>query len=135
ERWAAIKKFNQHEYQFWQKLTEIANLKHKLLYLNYKYFPIRKSKKCKRSNNTSYRQRPLLAADIIKSTEIRSNKNIKLLQIQETNNAYALSDNNNSSNLSIELPSYSYFIPIFHESFIPYYFLSEYRQSVAASNM
>ncbi|CAG8496367.1 5097_t:CDS:2 [Gigaspora margarita] len=32
ERWAAIKKFNQHEYQFWQKLTEIANLKHKLLY-------------------------------------------------------------------------------------------------------
>ncbi|RIB29403.1 hypothetical protein C2G38_2155472 [Gigaspora rosea] len=44
ERWTTIKNFNQHEYQFWKKLTVIAILKHKLLYPNYKYFPIKKKK-------------------------------------------------------------------------------------------
>ncbi|CAG8690686.1 15269_t:CDS:1 [Dentiscutata heterogama] len=60
ERWAAIKRDNQHEYQFWIKLTEIAKLKHTLLYPNYKYSPVRNKesrnntgKKRKRSNNTN----------------------------------------------------------------------------------
>ncbi|KAF0387083.1 MATA-HMG [Gigaspora margarita] len=60
ERWAAIKRDNQHEYQFWIKLTEIAKLKHSLLYPNYKYSPVRNKesrnntgRKRKRSNNTN----------------------------------------------------------------------------------
>ncbi|CAG8768823.1 1690_t:CDS:1, partial [Cetraspora pellucida] len=59
ERWAAIKR-DQHEYQFWIKLTEIAKLKHALLYPNYKYSPVRNKearsstgRKRKRSNNTN----------------------------------------------------------------------------------
>ncbi|CAG8439403.1 1455_t:CDS:1 [Scutellospora calospora] len=58
ERWAAIKRDNQREYQFWIKLTEIAKLKHTLLYPNYKYSPVRNKesrsnadRKRKRSNN------------------------------------------------------------------------------------
>ncbi|CAG8685457.1 6029_t:CDS:2 [Cetraspora pellucida] len=142
ERWAAIKKFNRYEYQFWQKLTEIANLKHKFLYPNYKYSPIRnKSKKCKKSNYTSYKQQPPLEAnDIIKSREIESNKNTKRLQIKETQ---ALSDYNDcqnhstTPNLFIEPPLslYSYITPIFHESFIPHYLSPEYKHSIAASSM
>ncbi|CAG8606501.1 26098_t:CDS:1 [Racocetra persica] len=60
ERWAAIKRDNQHEYQFWIKLTEIAKLKHTLLYPNYKYSPVRNKeprsntgRKRKSSNNTN----------------------------------------------------------------------------------
>ncbi|CAG8723703.1 9411_t:CDS:2, partial [Racocetra persica] len=80
-------------------LFQIANLKHKFLYLNYKYSPIRnKSKKYKKSNNTSYKQQPLLEAnDIIKSRKIESNKNTKLLEIKETQ---ALSDYNDCQNNS-----------------------------------
>jgi hypothetical protein len=119
-------------------------LKHKFLYPNYKYSPIRnKSKKCKKSNNTSYndkQQLPLEANDIIKSREIESNKNTKLLQIKETQ---ALSDyndcqnNSTTPNLFIEPPLslYSYITPIFHESFIPHYLSPEYKHSIAASSM
>ncbi|CAG8820750.1 15151_t:CDS:2 [Gigaspora margarita] len=83
ERWAAIKNFNQHEYKFWEKLTEIANLKHRLLYLNYKYILIRNKNKKSRSNNT-YKQHPPLEANyIVKTTEIESNKKIDLLQYKK----------------------------------------------------
>ncbi|CAG8785417.1 3179_t:CDS:2 [Dentiscutata erythropus] len=138
ERWAAVKKFNQHEYQFWLKLTEIANLKHKLLYPNYKYTPIRdKNKKSRKSNNT-YKQHPsLVANDIVKSTKIESNKKFEPLQIQETNNTQASTDNNNcqnnstSPNLSIEPISESY-LP---SSFLPNYLSHEYRQNILAPSM
>ncbi|CAG8821555.1 13591_t:CDS:1 [Gigaspora margarita] len=133
ERWAAIKNFNQHEYKFWEKLTEIANLKHKLLYPNYKYIPIRnKNKKCKSNNNKQ--QLPLITNDIIKTTEVESNKKIDSLQIQETNNTQALSVNNNCQNNStipIEPFSDSYLAP----SFLPHYLSHEYRQTLTASRM
>ncbi|CAG8525524.1 15273_t:CDS:2 [Dentiscutata erythropus] len=106
ERWAAIKKFNQHEYQFWEKLTEIANLKHKLRYPNYKYIPIRnKIKKCKkcRSNNNQV------------TNDNGSSKNID-------NN----SQNNSTFSLPIEPLSDSFLI----SSFAPYYLLHGYRQNI-----
>ncbi|CAG8490188.1 15883_t:CDS:2 [Racocetra persica] len=130
KRWVAVKNSNQHEYKFWEKLTEIANLKHKLLYPNYKYIPIRnKNKKC-RSNNT-YKQYPsLVVNDIIKTTEIESNKKIDSLQIQETNNTQALSVNNNSTT-PIRSCSDSYLI----HSFLPYYLFHEYRPNFTASSI
>ncbi|CAG8460433.1 17808_t:CDS:2 [Racocetra persica] len=110
ERWAAIKKFNQHEYKFWKKLTEIANLKHKLRYLNYKYILIRKKYKKYRSNNTNHQ----VDNDTIKSIEIGFNK--------------PLSDNNNCQNNSaFSLPlSDGYLTP----SFAPYYLSHRYRQNI-----
>ncbi|RIB07335.1 hypothetical protein C2G38_2046083 [Gigaspora rosea] len=141
ERWAAVKK-NQHEYEFWRRLTEIANLKHKLRYPNYKYTPIRNKskKKSKRSNNYKPHS-PLITDDIIKS---RPNNIIEPLQKHEankaqdlldnskheTNNAQDLLNNNNFQNNSTTLPIESYyFTPL---SFIP--FLSpDYRQNIATS--
>ncbi|CAG8680537.1 4755_t:CDS:1, partial [Dentiscutata heterogama] len=116
----------------------IANMKHKLLYPNYKYTPIRdKNKKSRKSNNT-YKQHPsLVANDIVKSTKIESNKKFEPLQIQETNNIQASTDNNNcqnnstSPNLSIEPISESYLL----SSFLPNYLSHEYRQNILAPSM
>ncbi|KAF0500614.1 specific transcriptional repressor [Gigaspora margarita] len=137
ERWAAVKK-NQHEYKFWLRLAEIANLKYKLINPNYKYMPIRnksKKKSTRSNNNNNHKQQhSLLITDNIKS---RSNHNIEPLQKHEINKSQALLDNNscenNSTTLSIKPSLYSnYFIPL---SFIPFYLLSDYRQNIATSNM
>ncbi|CAG8705453.1 18868_t:CDS:2 [Gigaspora margarita] len=112
ERWAAIKNFNQHEYKFWEKLTEIANL------------------------STNYYIRIInifrLEIKTKKTTEIESNKKLDSLQIQETNNIQALLVNKNCQNNSITLSDP---FQIVTPSSLPYYLLHEYRQNFMASSI